>query len=43
VELRSGGLHVMLIGLKHQLKPGDQVPLTLIYATRLGNVPHDCV
>ena len=31
VELKPGGLHVMLIGLTQQLKPGDQVDLTLIY------------
>lgn len=29
VELKPGGYHVMLMGLKHQLKGGDQVPLTL--------------
>lgn len=29
VELKRGGLHVMLSGLKNQLKPGDKVPLTL--------------
>lgn len=31
VELKPGGLHVMLIGLTKQIKPGDQVNLTLIY------------
>ena len=31
VTLKPGGLHVMLIGLKEQLKPGDHVDLTLIY------------
>ncbi len=30
VNLAPGGYHVMLIGLKQALKPGDQVPLTLI-------------
>jgi len=29
VELKPGGYHVMLMGLKQQLKGGDQVPLTL--------------
>jgi copper(I)-binding protein len=32
VTLRPGGLHVMLIGLKKQLVPGDSVDLTLIFA-----------
>jgi copper(I)-binding protein len=29
VELKPGGLHLMLMGLKAPLKKGDQVPLTL--------------
>jgi periplasmic copper chaperone A len=29
VELKPGGLHVMLIGLKTPLKIGDKVPVTL--------------
>lgn len=29
VQLQPGGLHIMLIGLKQQLKAGDVVPLTL--------------
>ncbi|MCF7983873.1 MAG: copper chaperone PCu(A)C [Thiohalocapsa sp.] len=29
VTLEPGGLHVMLIGLKQQLSPGDEVDLTL--------------
>lgn len=29
ITLAPGGLHVMLIGLKQQLQPGDDVPLTL--------------
>ncbi|AOY92010.1 hypothetical protein BKK79_09540 [Cupriavidus sp. USMAA2-4] len=29
VELKPGGYHVMLMGLKSQLKAGDKVPLTL--------------
>ncbi len=28
-ELKPGGLHIMLIGLKHELKAGDTVKLTL--------------
>jgi len=28
-ELKPGGLHIMLIGLKHELKAGDRVRLTL--------------
>jgi periplasmic copper chaperone A len=30
--LQPGGLHIMLIGLKQPLSPGDTVPITLIYA-----------
>jgi copper(I)-binding protein len=29
VKLAPGGLHIMLIGIKQPLKPGDKVPLTL--------------
>ena len=29
VNLASGGYHIMLVGLKRQLKEGDAVPLTL--------------
>ena len=32
VELAPGGLHVMLIGLKQQLEPGQKVDLTLEFA-----------
>ena len=28
-ELKPGGLHVMLIGLKHELKPGEKIKLKL--------------
>lgn len=28
-ELKPGGLHIMLIGLKHELNPGDKVRLSL--------------
>jgi copper(I)-binding protein len=30
VDLAPGGYHVMLMGLKQVLKPGDSVPLTLV-------------
>ena len=30
VDLKPGGYHVMLMDLKQQLKPGDQVPVTLV-------------
>lgn len=36
VSLKPGGLHVMLIGLKAQVKPGDRVPLTLVARTKAG-------
>ena len=32
VTLAPGGYHLMLIGLKQQLKPGDSFPLTLSFA-----------
>ncbi|MDB5393822.1 MAG: hypothetical protein JWM91_1328 [Rhodospirillales bacterium] len=32
VTFAPGGLHVMLMGLKQQLKPGDTFPLTLDFA-----------
>jgi copper(I)-binding protein len=31
VELKPGGYHIMLIGLKQDLKIGDQIQLTLIF------------
>ena len=31
VELKPGGYHIMLIGLKQQLKPGDKIDLTLTF------------
>jgi copper(I)-binding protein len=31
VRLEPGGYHVMLIGLLHQLMPGQQVGITLVY------------
>lgn len=30
-ELKPLGLHIMLMGLKHPLKDGDSIPLTLIF------------
>ncbi|HEY2132135.1 MAG TPA: copper chaperone PCu(A)C, partial [Acetobacteraceae bacterium] len=32
VELKPGGYHIMLMGLKQQLKPGDTFPVTLNFA-----------
>ncbi len=32
VMLKPGGLHVMLMGLKQDLKPGDNVSLTLVFS-----------
>ena len=31
VELKPGGYHVMLMGLKHQIKEGQTVPLMLVF------------
>jgi periplasmic copper chaperone A len=31
VELKPGGYHVMLIGLTRDLKPGETVPVTLVF------------
>jgi copper(I)-binding protein len=31
LEMKPGGLHVMLINLKRALRPGDKVPLTLTF------------
>ncbi len=31
VQLRPGGIHLMLLGLKHPLRPGDRLPLTLTF------------
>ncbi len=31
VELKPGGYHVMLMDLKQAIKPGDTVPLTLVF------------
>lgn len=32
VRFKQGGLHVMMINLKRQLKPGEMIPLTLTFA-----------
>jgi len=32
VSLHPGGMHVMLIGLKQKLVPGEPIPLTLVFA-----------
>ena len=31
VKLQPGGLHIMLIGLEHQLEPGEELAITLIF------------
>ncbi len=31
VALQPGGLHVMLIGLKQELIPGEDIPMTLVF------------
>ena len=33
VEMKPGGYHVMLLGLTHDLKPGDKVQVTLKFDT----------
>ena len=33
VKLAPGGYHVMFMGLKQQMKPGDKVPLDLLLET----------
>lgn len=38
VELKPGGLHLMLLGLKKPLQPGQSVPLTLRFE-KAGEVP----
>jgi copper(I)-binding protein len=32
LEMKPGGLHIMLINLKHDLRPGERVPVTLTFA-----------
>lgn len=36
VALSPSGYHIMLMGLKGQVKPGDSVPLTLVVETKGG-------
>jgi copper(I)-binding protein len=36
VELKPGGMHVMLIGLKGQMKEGDKVPIALAIEKKGG-------
>ncbi|MGY1488181.1 copper chaperone PCu(A)C [Methylobacillus pratensis] len=31
VELKPGGLHLMLVGIKNAVKAGDTIPLTLVF------------
>ena len=38
VELKPGGMHLMLLGLKQPLQPGQSVPLTLRFE-KAGEVP----
>ncbi|MBM3558545.1 MAG: copper chaperone PCu(A)C [Alphaproteobacteria bacterium] len=42
VELKPGGLHVMLLGLKAPLVKGEHFPLTLVFE-RAGEVPVEVV
>ncbi len=37
VELKPGGYHIMLIGLKQDMKVGDKIKLTLTFE-KAGNV-----
>jgi len=38
IELKSGGYHLMMMGLKQPLKAGDSVPLTLEFKAADGSV-----
>lgn len=38
LELKSGGLHIMMMDLKQQIKAGDSVPLTLSFTATDGTV-----
>ncbi|MBS4099319.1 MAG: copper chaperone PCu(A)C [Sulfuricella sp.] len=38
VQLRPGGLHIMFIGLKKQIKEGDKVPVNLTLQNAVGKV-----
>jgi copper(I)-binding protein len=32
LEMKPGGRHIMLVNLKHDLRPGERVPVTLTFA-----------
>jgi len=38
IELKSGGLHIMMMDLKKQIKAGERVPLTLSFEATDGTV-----
>ncbi|WP_273284577.1 copper chaperone PCu(A)C [Methylibium petroleiphilum] len=38
IELKSGGLHIMMMDLKRQIKAGERVPLTLSFMAADGSV-----
>ncbi len=38
IELKSGGLHVMMMDLKKQIKAGERVPLVLSFTAADGSV-----
>jgi copper(I)-binding protein len=38
IELKSGGLHIMMMDLKQQIKAGESVPLTLSFQGADGTV-----
>jgi copper(I)-binding protein len=38
IELKSGGLHIMMMDLKKQIKAGERVPLTLSFKAADGRV-----
>lgn len=38
IELRPGGLHVMMMDLQKQIKAGERVPLTLLFTAADGSV-----
>ena len=38
IELKSGGLHIMMMDLKKQIKAGERVPLTLSFEAANGTL-----
>jgi copper(I)-binding protein len=40
VHLQPGGLHLMFIDLKHQVRPGDKVPIDLTVRDAAGREQH---